>query len=334
VLLYAPGTKSGEEHMSSILRTLGIPYVVPPPPPTTIGSSSPPRRGSSSIVPLPVLRTVLANNGWVLLPVKSSDDLAAASAADPASSDLGGVLVDALDGARGLLADVAASPPASVPPGAAAAAAPAENNGAVLFLGMDSPELPMEEVVYGLRISSSGRGGGPPPPRTNGGAAPMPDGAGGERRGTTPSFAAGSGRAHLCPANDGGYGLLSVPGHAPSSGVFRGVRWSRPLAAMSQLKALTDLGVDVSVGTLMFDVDEPADVRDLAARLIGSSRDDGGGTEGGKSDDLPPPGEGGGGDSLTIPSAGIGSVVPTGARRCFPHHTWRALMDLNVVQGS
>ena len=51
---------------------------------------------------------------------------------------------------------------------------------------------------------------------------------------------------------------------------------------MSQLKALTDRGVDVSVGSLMFDVDEPEDVRDLVARLtIGSrSRDEGGEEEG------------------------------------------------------
>jgi hypothetical protein len=202
---------------------------------------------------------------------------------------------------------------------------------------MDSPELPMEEVVHGLRISSSssGRKGGGggflplSPRRTNGGGAPLPDGSGenGSGGGCETTFVVA--KAHLCPANDGGYGLLSVPRHAPSMGIFSGVRWSRPLAAMSQLKALTDRGVDVSVGSLMFDVDEPEDVRDLVARLtIGSrSRDEGGEEEGeiiaGR----------GGGDSLTRPSSGIDPAVTVVARRCFPRHTWRTLIDLNVIRG-
>ncbi|KAL3773436.1 hypothetical protein ACHAW5_006920 [Stephanodiscus triporus] len=297
--------------MSSILRSLGIPYVNPHP-------SSPDDGPPGSILPLPVLRTVLANNGWVLLPARSSSSSPAAARSDDdlaSSSFLGDVLADALDRARELLDSARRSSPTPTA---------VVDNGAVLFLGMDSPELPMEEVVHGLRVSSGGVGPPPPPPRKNGDDAPDDDGeygTDGHRGDERETFA---GKAHLCPANDGGYGLLSVPKHAPSSAIFSGVRWSQPLAALSQLKALTDCDVNVSIGKLMFDVDEPADVRDLVARLI-RHRD----REGGGRDDPTPPREGG--DSLTMSSSGIDPVSSTGVRMSFPHHTWRMVTDLNVV---
>lgn len=97
-----------------------------------------------------------------------------------------------------------------------------------LFLGMDSPQLPIEELAAALQDTQS---------------------------------------AHLCPSLDGGYGMLSVPYHAPSNQVFAGVRWSHPLTALSQIKALTDTGAHVKLGRLMYDIDEPQDVHALCQRL-------------------------------------------------------------------
>jgi hypothetical protein len=74
--------------------------------------------------------------------------------------------------------------------------------------------------------------------------------------------------AHLCPAADGGYGMLSVPAHAPAEAVFRNVIWSHPLTAISQIKALTDcVGVNIRVGRIMHDVDAATDVKALCERL-------------------------------------------------------------------
>jgi hypothetical protein len=78
--------------------------------------------------------------------------------------------------------------------------------------------------------------------------------------------------ARLRSAADGGYGMLSVPGHAPANAVFRGVRWSDPLTTVSQIKALTDVvvnGVHVNVRLerWMHDIDEADDVLALCERL-------------------------------------------------------------------
>ncbi|KAJ1624133.1 hypothetical protein T492DRAFT_1049610 [Pavlovales sp. CCMP2436] len=63
------------------------------------------------------------------------------------------------------------------------------------------------------------------------------------------------GRAHLCPAEDGGYTLLGVPAGAPPS-VFAGVRWSVPTTAISQSAKLAAAGVPVEVGSTFADVDD------------------------------------------------------------------------------
>jgi len=111
----------------------------------------------------------------------------------------------------------------------------------VVFLGMDSPELPLAEIVYALRT-----------PSTSSAAA------------ATPTV------SHLCPAADGGYGMLAVSGSVPAEAVFAGVRWSDPLTALSQIKALTDANGAgaVTIGRLMHDVDEPDDVYALCQRLL------------------------------------------------------------------
>jgi hypothetical protein len=50
--------------------------------------------------------------------------------------------------------------------------------------------------------------------------------------------------------------------------MFRGVLWSHPLTALSQIKALQLAGWDeVRVGQIMRDVDEPSDAESLCRRL-------------------------------------------------------------------
>ena len=110
--------------------------------------------------------------------------------------------------------------------------------GGVVFVGMDSPELPLEEISYALYQAVTHN------------------------------------TAILCPAQDGGYGMLCVPRSAPPS-IFQGVEWSHPLTAVSQLKALTDANIPIILGRLMYDVDEPKDVHFLARRLIINRRSDG-----------------------------------------------------------
>jgi glycosyltransferase A (GT-A) superfamily protein (DUF2064 family) len=112
----------------------------------------------------------------------------------------------------------------------------------VVFLGMDSPELPLDEIVAALSSTEHNDN------HNNNNGNPY--------------------HAHLCPAADGGYGMLSVPSHAPAEAVFRGIKWSHPLTAVSQIKALTDIeGVNVRLGRLMRDIDEPSDVKALCERL-------------------------------------------------------------------
>lgn len=102
----------------------------------------------------------------------------------------------------------------------------------IVFLGMDAPELPLDEIREAIRVAQT---------RT----------------------------ALLCPADDGGYGLLSVPRSSSETmnSIFQSVRWSNSLTAVSQLKALTDTGMQIKVGRLMHDIDEPDDVVRLCQRL-------------------------------------------------------------------
>ena len=116
----------------------------------------------------------------------------------------------------------------------------------ILFLGMDSPEIPTHEIIQAIKIAKS-----------NNDDHCSED---------SDKIKQQLGKAYLNPAHDGGYGMLCVPSHAPPS-VFQGVRWSASLTAVSQLKALTDNGIDVVLGSLMNDIDEPDDLMNLAVRL-------------------------------------------------------------------
>ena len=97
------------------------------------------------------------------------------------------------------------------------------SGGSIMFLGMDSPKLPIEELKEAFHHPA---------------------------------------HATLCPSHDGGYGMLCVP-YNSTEAIFSNVLWSHPLTALSQLKALTDCQIPVRLGRIMYDVDEPEDVRKL-----------------------------------------------------------------------
>jgi glycosyltransferase A (GT-A) superfamily protein (DUF2064 family) len=89
------------------------------------------------------------------------------------------------------------------------------------------------------------------------------------------------GEALLCPAQDGGYGLLGVAVSTSNSnrhmldGLFRGVLWSQPLTALSQVRAAQLAGFGpVRLGPIMRDVDVPEDVTNLCRRLTRQSTED------------------------------------------------------------
>lgn len=167
-------------------------------------------------------------DAWTLLPVETvltSSGNSRTSAQDSASamsSQLTPILTNALNRIRSIVSSYNNPDP-----------------GPVVFLGMDSPQLPLEEMASALNVSTS---------------ASSEDGPAVEK-------------ALLCPCPDGGYGMLSVPANAPADKIFDGVQWSHPLTALSQLKALSDAGVAIRMGRLMYDMDEPDDVHDLCRRL-------------------------------------------------------------------
>jgi glycosyltransferase A (GT-A) superfamily protein (DUF2064 family) len=132
-------------------------------------------------------------------------------------------------------------------------------SGCIMFLGMDTPILPLDEIDQAFRHPTM---------------------------------------ATLCPTFDGGYGMLclpsvssssssSVPSSSSYSGIsedkkkdnhkhyhsrpsqemlFSNILWSHPLTAICQLKALTDHNIPIRIGRIMQDIDEPKDVWDLYRR--------------------------------------------------------------------
>eukprot|EP00815_Leptocylindrus_aporus_P009760 CAMPEP_0116053186 /NCGR_PEP_ID=MMETSP0322-20121206/2031_1 /TAXON_ID=163516 /ORGANISM="Leptocylindrus danicus var. apora, Strain B651" /LENGTH=347 /DNA_ID=CAMNT_0003536289 /DNA_START=1 /DNA_END=1044 /DNA_ORIENTATION=- len=154
MIVYAPGTKDGEEIMLKLVKEC-------------LGGDDDDDENN-------------CGNGswkdWILVPMEKST-----TKEEMLSSDLGERLADALDCARSGMG----------------------SGCGVVFLGMDSPEIPTSEVARAL-------------------------------------YHAKSGCAFLCPADDGGYGMLGVPPRIDGKKVFQGVRWSSELTAVSQIKALTD----------------------------------------------------------------------------------------------
>ena len=144
---------------------------------------------------------------WTLLPVLGT--------ADARASDLGALLADAASRCQRQL-----------------------GCGRLVFIGMDTPDLPPSALEAALRRC----------------AAPH--------------------AAHLCPASDGGYVLLGAPrslharGHAA---LFEGVEWSCAETCASQQAALDRAGLAVAVGETYSDCDELDDVRALQRRLADPS---------------------------------------------------------------
>ena len=104
----------------------------------------------------------------------------------------------------------------------------------VVLMGMDAPEVPLAELHAIL---------------------------------TQPQTSS----AVLCPAEDGGYVLLSLPPCSRSfiDRIFQTVHpyWSHPLTALAQIKSLSDVGISTIMGPLVADIDTPEDVQALIQRL-------------------------------------------------------------------
>jgi glycosyltransferase A (GT-A) superfamily protein (DUF2064 family) len=177
----------------------------------------------------------------------------------------------------------------------------------VVFLGMDSPELPLDEIVAALWST--------------------------EENGMNNNT---QHHAHLCPAADGGYGMLSVPAHAPAEAVFRGVKWSHPLTAVSQIKALTDIeGVCVRLGRCMHDIDETSDVKALCERLrVRPGEQEGIAVEAAPTDTLATPNDANAGDiadCLQVQSASAAAVTGGRPQTGSCQFTRKALIELGQL---
>jgi len=177
-------------------------------------------------------KTFSEQEGWMLMPMLSTNLEA---------SDLSDILRDILQRTRQLLSKSLSS---SVDDG---------KQGKIVFVGMDSPELPLEEIVASLEIINDEQ------------SCIDRECCSSSLSSQTTTLSVSE--AVLCPANDGGYGMLAVPSQAPTDRVFTGIRWSDPLTALGQLKALTDCGVPVRLGRMMNDIDEPDDLKALCQRL-------------------------------------------------------------------
>jgi glycosyltransferase A (GT-A) superfamily protein (DUF2064 family) len=125
----------------------------------------------------------------------------------------------------------------------------------VILFGMDAPEIPMHELYTILTSTSS--------PVSSASVSPT-------------SLQSTTGSAFLCPAYDGGYVMLSIPPLRHSEErtmmidtIFQSVSpyWSHPLTAVTQIKALSDVGISTIVGPIVHDIDTPDDVVQLIQRL-------------------------------------------------------------------
>jgi len=253
VLVYAPGNRDGELIMKPILVELGLTY-----------SSLDNNPGSiNSIENTSNEQDFLNVSPWILLPMATPqseleeelDSVGNSDVSLPTNSRHIIIDVDAPDDERQrdeelsitkskcerdqelsvtkskLKSDLQISDLGSMLADALAKVRKIQPHDPIVFLGMDSPELPLDEIALAMKAASNGVG-----------------------------------KAYMNPAADGGYGMLCVPKQAPV-GIFERVRWSSSLTAVSQMKALSDNGVDTIVGSLMNDIDEPDDVKYLAIRL-------------------------------------------------------------------
>lgn len=191
------------------------------------------------------------NEGWILLPMIS---------ADLNATNLGHILTDILARTRQQQSQL-------------------QMQGNIMFLGMDCPELPLEEILASL-FGADGIDANSKEEIECHNTNQIPASginSSNKMNANVASSLAAKGSAVLCPASDGGYGMLCVPPQARAEAVFAGIRWSDPLTALGQIKALTDCNIPVRLGRMMHDIDEPEDVHALCKRLsrrMESSKDE------------------------------------------------------------
>jgi hypothetical protein len=68
------------------------------------------------------------------------------------------------------------------------------------------------------------------------------------------------GKAHMIPACDGGYTLLTIPLDCDSHRIFDQIPWSCSQTACVQRERLEEAGLSCVIGEVLFDVDEPKDL--------------------------------------------------------------------------
>lgn len=71
------------------------------------------------------------------------------------------------------------------------------------------------------------------------------------------------GLAHMIPAVDGGYVLLTLPEGCRWNVVFRDIPWSCESTGRAQLQRIEEAGLQCIVGEMLRDVDEPEDLEVL-----------------------------------------------------------------------
>ena len=237
VLYHAPADADGARLMGSILDELGIPYRI-------AGNSSGSECSECGEAGTNTNQTqndpeststAKPQTTWYLCPMPDAHN------SNLQSSDLGSKLAGMLVQTRTMVQKEFSGQddtPQQAP--------------AVAFLGMDAPELPVEEIAYALELAS--------------GQQQLEEESAIDHNNNNNNNNSNRGTAYINPSHDGGYGMLCLPPQA-SPGVFEGVRWSDPLTAVSQIKALTDEGMAVTVGSLMRDIDTMEDLLGLAERL-------------------------------------------------------------------
>lgn len=72
-------------------------------------------------------------------------------------------------------------------------------------------------------------------------------------------------KAHILPARDGGYVLLSVPVNCQDA-IFDRITWSSSQTCAAQIKRLVETGLECEIGEVLDDVDEPEDLDRLCSR--------------------------------------------------------------------
>lgn len=79
----------------------------------------------------------------------------------------------------------------------------------------------------------------------------------------------GSDRAALCPALDGGWWLIGLPGTRPDR-VFAGIPMSTASTGEAQVRRLRALGLEVAIGPPLIDIDTVGDLFAVAREIPGS----------------------------------------------------------------